>query len=487
MTTILDRRELLTGAALASTMLIVPEIARAGTVPKRADWTLGVADVMDDIAPRKVSLVHGKAPAGLRGTLYRNGPARFRRGDTANGHWFDGDGMIRSWRVDGGNARLAARFVDTPKRRLEQKLGRVVIPGFGTESRPGAAVSSNDDTNPANTSIISAGGDMLALWEAGSPAVIDPETLATKGFRTFKPDLTHMPFLAHPRIEPDGRIWNLGLSGKAALVWRLSAAGSLEATQMVPLPRASYLHDFTATARHLVIVLQPWIQDKFDLPFVDSLSWRPSEGTQVLVIDKDDLSKRRIYDLPTFAFFHLGDAWEESDGTIRFDGCFETSPYFGQHAARELIAGRFAPGPMPVLTMVALHPDGKASLTASNVGAEFPRVDPALAGLPRTKTVHVGGYSQTRPFAQSVGVWDWKSGHDDAHHFGANHLVEEFVPVADRIDGARSWLIGTTVNLAARATELHVFNAAQVAAGPVCTWRADVALPVSFHGTFVSA
>lgn len=484
----IDRRALLGGAGIATGALMLPQAVRATVAPPRLpDWSLGVADVLDDIAPQALRRVHGRVPAGLSGSLYRNGPARFRRPGSASGHWFDGDGLVRRWRIRNGRAELAARFVDTPKRRLEERLGRMVMPGFGTAASAGAEVTSNDSTNAANTNIIHVGAEMLALWEAGSATAIDPETLATRGARTFTPDLAHMPFLAHPRVEPDGRIWNLGLAGHRALVWRLSSAGAVEATQLIELPRASYMHDFTATARHLVIVLQPWVQDGFRLPYVDGLSWKPEMGTQVLVIDKADLTRRRLYDMPTFAFFHLGDAWEENDGTIRFDGCFEADPTFGAMAARALIAGQHMSSPTPILTMVALHPNGSATLTSSGIGAEFPRVDPAQAGLPRTSTVHVGGYRSDRPFAQSVGVWDWGRGRGDYFDFGAQHLVEEFVPVGDRHHAGRQWLIGTTVNLAAQASELHVFDASRVAAGPLCSWRADVALPVSFHGNFVHA
>jgi carotenoid cleavage dioxygenase-like enzyme len=85
-------------------------------------------------------------------------------------------------------------------------------------------------------------------------------------------------------------------------------------------------------------------------------------------------------------------------------------------------------------------------------------------------------------------VWNWARGADDSHDFGGDHLVEEFVLVPR--PGARSetdgWLLGTTVNLKARATELHVFDAARVAAGPIVSWRADVALPVGFHGNFAA-
>ena len=476
----IDRRELLGRTGLALAALAMPKAAVAA--PTQPDWFLGVGDVAGDVPVQPLTLLHGRAPQGLAGTLYRNGPARFRRGGTASGHWFDGDGMIRAWGVNDGKATLAARFVDTPKRRLEEKLGGMVQPGFGTQSRPGSRVTSADDTNAANTSVIAAGGRLLALWEAGSAFAVDPDTLATRGPEVFRSDLGGMPFLAHPRMEPDGRIWNLGLAGKAAFVWRLSAAGKLEAGQTIALPMGSYIHDFTATARHLVIVLQPWVQDHMALPYVESLSWKPELGSKVLVVDKDDLSRRRLYELPPFAFYHLGDAWEEKDGTIRFDGCFEADPGFGQGAARALVEGRYLPSPPARLTMVALRPDGRADMHAAGIDAEFPRSEPQLAGLPRSRTVHVGGYLPGRPFATKIGVWDWRTGKHDAHDFGARQLVEEFVPVPG---STCPLLMGTTLNLDTQRSELHIFDARRVAAGPLASWSAAMALPVSFHGNWV--
>ena len=62
-----------------------------------------------------------------------------------------------------------------------------------------------------------------------------------------------------------------------------------------------------------------------------------------------------------------------------------------------------------------------------------------------------------------------------------------FVPRPAGTDELDGWLLAPSVNLLARATELHVFDARRVASGPICTWRADVVLPVSLHGAFVSA
>lgn len=119
-----DRRRFLAaaGATVAAAAVLTPEHAFAATGP--AGWQLGFADLEGDVAPAPMRLVAGRAPASLAGTLYRNGPAKFRRGGTGSGHWFDGDGLLRKFVIDGGAVTMAARFVDTPKRRVEAAAGR---------------------------------------------------------------------------------------------------------------------------------------------------------------------------------------------------------------------------------------------------------------------------------------------------------------------------------------------------------------------------
>ncbi|NBB13750.1 carotenoid oxygenase [Caulobacter sp. SLTY] len=486
----MDRRALITAfAALPAAAILTPEAAFAASARANPAWAPAVGDVETDIAPRALRRIHGRAPKGLAGTLFRNGPAKFRRPGGDAGHWFDGDGLVRAFRIRDGKASLAGRFVDTFKRRQDTKAGAMVSAGFAQVPRPDAVVRHADDANAANTALLPIGGELLALWEQGSPYAIDPVTLQTKGLKTFRPDLAHMPFLAHPRIEPDGRVWNLGVAGRKALVWTLSPDGSLAGTAMIDLPRAAYIHDFTATQRHLVIALQPWIQDRRAQPFVASMSWRPEQGTQVLVIDKDDLTKRRIFELPAFFAFHFGDAWEEADGTIRFDACVNAEPTFAARGGSELIAYKSPTDHQDTrLALITLRPGGKAELQSTGLTAEFPRSDPRFAGKARSKSVinTVGGGADL-PFLRGVAVSDWRTGKADVFDFGPDHCVEEMLFVARpgstrELDG---WLVGTSLNLKARATELHVFDAKAVSAGPVCSWRADVPLPVGFHGAWM--
>lgn len=473
----------LLGAAAAAAV-ITPEQAMAGAAP--GDWTLGVADVDADIALHTLSRVHGRSPRDFAGTLYRNGPAKFRRGTGASGHWFDGDGLMRRYRIDGNRATLNARFADTPKRQLETRLDAIVMPGFGTAIGAGAIIRGPDDANAANTGALMAGDDLLALWEAGSAMRMDPETLETRGFATFRRDLAQMPFSAHPRIEPDGSVWNFGSVGRRTAIWRLHANGTLAAMQMIDLPRASYFHDFTMTARHIIIVLQPWIQEGMQFPLSTAMAWRPEQGTQILVLEKDDLTRRRQFELPAFSFFHLADGWEENDGTIRFDGCLEADPTFGQRAASALLRGEHIRSPQPTLTQVALHANGSATLHSAGTQAEFPQSDRRRSGLPRQHTVHVSGYRDT-PFPHAIARWDWQTGRGERHDFGSHQLVEEFLFVPRGARESDGWLIGTTLNLSERATELHILDAARLDDGPLVTWRANAPLPLGFHGTWHGA
>lgn len=483
-----SRRNFLMGAAALSAAVVTPETVRAmAAMQASADWALATADLEADVAPRALRLVHGQAPAGLEGTLFRNGPGKFRRPGGSATHWFDGDGLMRSFRIQDGQATLRARFADTPKRRWESEIDAVVTPGFGTAGDGRAHIGRNDDANAANTAVMVAGDEIWALWEGGSPLAMSPADLSTRDFVTLRDDLKGMPFQAHPRYGPDGTIWNIGLWADKMVVWKLNPDRSLADAQVVALPRASYMHDFTATARHLVIVMQPWVFDHHGMPYASQFAWRPELGTQVMVLDKADLSRRRIFELPAFSFFHLGDAWEDASGTIRFDVAAGPDVRFAVEGARVLVEGRgTVPGEPARLSLVTLHADGRAERTASDVTGEFPKSDPRRAGLARRYTSHVTGETGGRPLPTGLAVHDWETGRSNAFDFGERTIMEEavWVPKPGRSGEAEAWLVAPAINLAAGVTELHAFDAARVSDGPVATWRADIALPAGFHGVW---
>ncbi|ADU12571.1 carotenoid oxygenase family protein [Asticcacaulis excentricus] len=491
----LSRRSFLTALGGAGLMAAAPTswAAAAASANFSEDWRLAVANApAEGYAPSTLTRLSGKMPAGLSGTLYRNGPAWFRYGDDVTGHWFDGDGMIQKYDLSSDGVRHTGRFVDTVKRRVEQQKQAIVMPGFGTKGRADAPVTSNDDVNAANTSVLRVGDELWALWEGGSPYRLDAQTLLTKGPKTFRDDLKGLAFLAHPKVEPSGRIWSAGFMGDKAWIWQLSPAGEMERGELIQLPAAGYAHDWVVSERHLILPMQPLIAERRTPPFVDTLVWHPDQPIRILVIEKADLSKRRLYELPAATYFHTGDAWEDTDGTIRFDVCLASSPKFGLSGARDLVKGIYNAGDDEEahLALITLRPDGRAEMQATGVSSEFPQTDHRFQGLRRDHVVHVGGYIEGRLGAHALSAFDWKAGKAQTHNFGPDAIVEEalFVPrpvshggTGQEMDG---WMVGTVLNLKAKATELHVFDAKKLSEGPVGSWRSAHATPLGFHGTF---
>ena len=126
------------GAAALSAAVATPEMVRAAAALRcaAADWALATRDLEGDIAPRAMRLVHGRAPAGLAGTLFRNGPAKFRRPGGSATHWFDGDGLMRAF------ASATARPRSTPASPTRPSAAR--RPSWTPWSRPASAPPADD-------------------------------------------------------------------------------------------------------------------------------------------------------------------------------------------------------------------------------------------------------------------------------------------------------------------------------------------------------
>ncbi len=481
------------GAGLVTSLgacVSAQSVPAASAKPGMPDWHLGYRSApANGFDPAAMKLAFGKPPADLNGSLYRNGPAQMQYGDDYASHWFDGDGLIHRIAIEDGQAVHQARFAETKKRREEQAAGKFLAPGFGTLGDESFSVEGPDDVNAANTSVLVVNGELLALWEAGSAFAMDAETLQTKGPKTWRNDLKGMPFLAHPKVEPDGRVWNLAVGGEQVGIYRIGKAGQLEDFGMVNIGRAAYIHDWTMTDRHLVILVQPWINESMRPPVVAGFEWQPQHGLQMLIVDKDDFTQQRWAQAPARMFFHTGSGWEDSDGTIKFDVVLYKEPILGVGGGAAEIRGEWAGSAADengMLTQVVIPPKGDARLIESGIVGEFPQVDPRIRGQKRRLTALTSAPAIDRPGTTAVTVHDWQTGISDSFDFEQSRMVEEFlfVPKTTGSTDAESWLIGTVLNLKAGVTEVCVFDAAHVSDGPVCIWQADYSWPLGFHGTW---
>lgn len=461
-------------------------------------WTLGFESVDVDKLEAPSLQVEGRLPARLRGTLYRNGPARHERGGQRYGHRYDGDGMVQAFVFDDDQVSHLGRYVKTAKYQEEEIAGRFRHTAFGT-AVPGAEAlpSELDSVNVANINALPFAGEVLALWEPGSAYRLDARTLETIGVRTWRPDLRGAPFSAHPKVEPDGSLWNFGVDPKENVLYlyHVSAAGELVRAHSIKIDRLSPMHDFAVTERHLVFLVPPLFFNLEELEqgasFAESCEWKPQFGMRALVIDKEDWSQR-WYELPTGFLFHTGNAWEDGDGVVRLD-------YMRADDPRSLIAGwsvmrgeyRYSQG--AEMALLRLDPRrGAIEQTRIAGEAEFPRVDPRVVGR-RYRHVVMLGRSAERDrsmfgFDQIRRV-DIESGKVDVFNYGSQWLAEEHTVVTDPAheQEGSGWIVGTALDLNAKVTVLSVFDARNLGAGPMARVRLPYPLPLGLHGNFLAA
>ena len=165
-------------------------------------------------AEYECDLIEGTVPDDLVGTLYRNGPGKFGVNDERVQHVLDADALVykidfpSTEEGDDGPRKISflSRFVMTEHFVEEQKKQKFLYRGtFGTgpsselfDARPRNGLNSDpieptnlskvvggafntDIKNSANTQIVSFGGKVIALFEAGLPHGLDPLTLETLG------------------------------------------------------------------------------------------------------------------------------------------------------------------------------------------------------------------------------------------------------------------------------------------------------------------
>lgn len=436
--------------------------------------------------------IEGRLPKELSGTYYRNGPGLMERAGQRYRHWFDGDGLVQAWRFEGGRVRHSARFVQTRKFMAESEAGRFLLPAFGTAIKPEIPLTGSDSVSVANTSVLLQDGRLYALWEGGSAHELDPQTLATKGPKAWSPEWAGMPFSAHPKVEPDGTVWNFGTSGKLLALYQISAQGQLLRNAVVKLPVPSAMvHDFVVTQRYLVFLLAPITMDQKALQagssMLDAMRWEQQAGSRLLLIDKADFNRRRVLEMPATMVFHFGNGWDDGQ-QLQLD-YVQSRELPAVNAELHRIMRGERPAQLhstPRFLRIELA-SGRISLQSRDEAVEFPVVDPRVVAQ-RYRHVYY-------PTAIDTGArWgfngllhlDIESGRRQRFCFGQDVVVEEhvLVPKPGSSQEGQGWLLGLCYDTRRQRSFASVFDAEAVSAGPLAKVWLPYWVTYGFHGKF---
>ncbi len=401
--------------------------------------------------------VRGALPPELAGTYVRNG-ANPRPG-SAPAHLFLGDGMLHGLRLENGRARwYRNRYVrtdsflyDTPYVRKNGTL----------DLRAG----------PANTSVVSHAGALLALVESSFPYEVSPE-LETVGPYDFGGRL-RTPFAAHPKRCPrTGELHGFGMKlVPGSLTYhRIDAAGTLLESRRIAVKGVTMMHDFALTDRHAIFMDLPIVFDlrraiTGKMPF----RWSDRYGARLGVVSRDDARARvRWFAIEPCFVFHVLNAFEE-DGRIAIDVV----------RYRELwrdVAEGFPPATLHRWTL-DLATGNVAETQLDDRAVEFPRCDER-----RTANGYRYGYTVEAP--TTLRKYDLATGASEVHDFGAGRIPGEasFVPANEGEDAG--YLMLFVYDAATDRSDFVVLDASDVAAKPIAVVPLPVRVPQGFHGNW---
>jgi all-trans-8'-apo-beta-carotenal 15,15'-oxygenase len=440
------------------------------------------------------AIVTGRIPADLNGVFFRNGPGRFELGGERYHHWFDGDGFVQRWQLGAGKVSHRGRFVATQKFVEESAAGQFLYPTFGTNiARRG--IKGNDTLNAANTNLLPFQGRLYALWEGGSATEVDPVTLATLGIKTWSDELKSMPFSAHPKMDPDGGMWNFGAMPGAdkLVIYRIGASGAMTSTSVIDVPQLAMVHDFVVSANHLIFLVPPYDMVRGEnKSFAEMHKWAGSGAAarplRVVVVAKSTLQVRQVFELPPHMVFHFGNAWDDG-ATTRFDVVLHNGDALMDVA--RLMQGERQPND-PAHSYAAQvtldYATGRADVARMLGASEFPRVMPQVVASRHRKLALLSS-SPRNPdrVLDTVNLVDTGTGKSDAYRFDAGWQVEEhvLVPRTNARSETDGYLVGVAQDAKRAQTVLTVFDASRVSAGPLALARLPYRSPHCFHGNFL--
>jgi carotenoid cleavage dioxygenase len=439
--------------------------------------------------------VIGKLPRELNGTLYRNGPnPQF---ETKGSHWFVGDGMLHAFHIESGRASYRNRWIRTPKFIAEHDAGRALYRGFG-QKMTDAPASLGNDSGAANTNIIFHAGRLLALEEGHAPTEIEPGTLKTLGYQDYRGRIGG-PFTAHPKIDPvTGEMSFFGYNARGIFSPTISfgaidSAGIVTRFERFDAPYASMVHDFIVTENHLLFPILP-ITGSMDRarsghpPY----AWEPDKGSYVGVMKRggsaDDI---RWFRAEACYVFHVMNAWEDGDRIIADVMQSEEAPLFTHPDGSPTDPAKSNARLCRWIFDLAANTDSFTRTYLDDVTGEFPRIDERRSGLVSTQ----GWYACDNPAPGASTAFSGIThvGRDGIklgqYMLPVGDSISEPVFVARSVDAAEGdgWLLAVVWRARQNRSDLAVFNAGDIATGPIALVQLGHRVPAGFHGNWVDA
>lgn len=443
--------------------------------------------------------VLGEIPADLHGVYLRNGPNP-RFAPEGRYHWFDGDGMVHAVHFADGQARYRNRWVRTAAFQAESEAGRALWRGVmeNPKANPFGNSHGLNIKDSANTDLTFHRGQLLATWYlCGTPYAIDPLSLETLGAQDFLGTLVG-DMMAHPKVdERTGELFwfDYGPRPPYLRYGVIGADGATSHVTDIALPGPRMPHDMAITENYAVLM---------DLPLVaDPEAAR--QGRHRIVFDRSmparfgvlpryaDGSRVRWFEASPCYIYHVVNAWESGEEIV-LDVCRVRRPQPSAAASTPLAKM------LSYLRLDAqwyryrfnLRSGATTESEMDDANTEFPSIDSRLVGRESRYAYNVHISPESTVAFDGLVRYDTVSGARSEHFFGPGRWGSEapFAPRESSTGGRPGadddgYLVTFVQDERENRSEVDIFDAADLAAGPVARVLLPQRVPLGFHATWV--
>ena len=458
------------------------------------------------------SLAHrGTIPRELNGAFYRVQPDPQYPPRLGDDIAFNGDGMITRFHFHDGECDFRQRWARTDKWKLERAAGKAL---FGAYRNP----LTDDETvkgkirGTANTNAWIHGRTLYALKEDSPALIMDAVTLETRGYTSFNGRMTGQTFTAHPKT--DSRTGNMiafgyassGLCSEDCTYYEITPRGELIREVWFEAPYYCMMHDFGFTEDyalfHIVPSIGSWQRLEQGLPhfgfdttlpvYLGVLPRRPGvSGSEIRWFERDNCFASHVLNA-----FQEGrkihfDTPEAKNNMFPFFPDVHGAPFNGAEA-------------MSYLTRWTVDLDSNSADFSSierltETAAEFPRIDDRFAGrayrhgwlleMDPRRPVELRGGSAAGLLMNCLFHKDLKTGAEQHWWCGPVSSLQEpcFIPRGKHAPEGDGWIVQICNRLDEHRSDLLLFNALDIEAGPIATVHIPLRMRFGLHGNWADA
>jgi carotenoid cleavage dioxygenase len=307
------------------------------------------------------------------------------------------------------------------------------------------------------------------------------------------------PFTAHPKLDPvTGEMIFFGYSAKGRFSKEISLQtvdkdGRITRAEILEGPFPSMIHDFAVTRNWIVLPIFPLTSSmERAMSGKPPFAWEPDKGTHIAFIPrKGTVADVKWVTAPASYVFHPMNHYETEDGKVIVDVMkYDIAPLFplpdGSPSSKE--------SPPARLFRWTFDLSGKSNTfkeeQLDDRAGEFPRFDERFCMNDYRHGWIVSGNivegKDGRARHDGLTHYDLKTGRNSTFSASVDDRFGEpiFVPRSTTAAEGDGWLLSVIYRGEEKRSDLAIFEATDLAKGPIALAHLSSRVPAGFHGNW---